>query len=171
MSTELESTRRSFFWKAGAVLSAPVAAATTYASEAAVPDSGTLKRLAQLEDEKAIRELQETLIRHVNAGARDAIHASCIDATAVQLDDGIRSLAPDSAAERGVIEVAVDRLTAVAATPCTALIETAIGPNCTLVEMARLQGEGVVRHTCSGVLEGAYSKHNGVWRIERIVFS
>jgi hypothetical protein len=170
MSTKLESTRRSFFWKFGAILSAPVATATAYASEAAVRDNDALKRLAHLEDEKAILELQKKLIRDFNAGARDAIDASCIDRTAIKLDPRIRSLSPDLSAAPEVIDVAPDRLAAVVTLPCTALIETAIGPNCTLVEMARHQGEGAVRHSCSGVLESACSNRDGTWKIERVVF-
>jgi hypothetical protein len=42
--------------------------------------------------------------------------------------------------------------------------ETEIGPDCTLVEMARQQGSGVVRSSESAVLENTYRRDGG-WKI------
>jgi hypothetical protein len=48
--------------------------------------------------------------------------------------------------------------------------ETAIGPDCPLVEMARQHGGGVVRRTERGVFENAYVRRGGIWKILRSVY-
>ena len=45
---------------------------------------------------------------------------------------------------------------------CTVEIETAIGPSCPLVEMAREQGGGVVMRSEAGVFENAYVRRDGI---------
>ena len=67
-----------------------------------------------------------------------------------------------------MIEVAADRQTATARLHVTVHSETAIDPDCTLVEMAKLQGEGVVRSSEPAVLENTYVRRDGVWRIQRV---
>ena len=68
VTTDKTSTRRSFL-KGGALLVAPLAAA---APPAILADDALKVRLARLEDEAAIRELHQTWLRRVNAGADDA---------------------------------------------------------------------------------------------------
>ena len=63
--------------------------------------------------------------------------------------------------------MAADGQTATAVLHCTVEIESAIGPACTLVEMARQQGGGVTRHTERGVFELTCVKRDGVWNIQR----
>lgn len=53
---------------------------------------------------------------------------------------------------------------------CVVETETEIGPNCTLVEMARQQGEGVLRRSEARVLESGCVKRDGVWKLTRAVF-
>jgi hypothetical protein len=79
-------------------------------------------------------------------------------------------LATDGFGEQDAIEVSPDRTTATARTHCVVQTETAIGPNCTLVEMARGQGEGVLRRSETRVLVSNYVKVRDAWKIERLVW-
>jgi hypothetical protein len=49
-------------------------------------------------------------------------------------------------------------------------MESTIGPNCPLVEMARQQGGGVVRRTEPSVIENKYVRRDGIWKIQRSAF-
>jgi len=170
MSTKSVTTRRRFFWNAGAVLSAPLAVAAGDAS-ALGEDAGALRaRLAELEDLNAIRELQRAYARHVNAQARDSFAALFADPANSPFDASIWSIAAEPFAAQGVIVFADDRATARARMACTVGVATAIEPSCTLVEMARQQGGGMVRRFEQRVLEHAYVKQGGVWKISRSVW-
>ncbi len=172
MKTKAVSTRRSFFWKAGATLSAPLALATTRASGSRVENSEALKaRLANLEDVNAIRELHQTYARHVNARAHDEVVKLFADPSEAQIDESIRNLSADRFGEQDVIEVAAGRNAATARFHCTVRTEIAIEPSCPLVEMARQQGEGVLRRSETRVLENAYVKQGGVWKIKHSAYS
>ena len=122
------------------------------------------------EDVNAIRTLQQTYARLVNSGARDEARKLFADPATAEVASSIRSLSADGFGEHDAIEIAPDRKTATARTHCTVQTETAIGPNCTLVEMAREQGEGVLRRTDKRVLASAYVNQGEVWKIERLVW-
>ena len=132
------TTRRSFIGAAGAALSAPLAAA------------GPAFARPPLDDIAAIRALTQAYARHVNDG---------------EVESGIGRVTSDGFGERDTITIAPDGHTATAVLHCTVEIESAIGPVCTLVEMARQQGGGVTRHTERGVFELACVKCDGVWNI------
>jgi hypothetical protein len=168
MNTKAVTTRRRFFWKAGAALSAPLVVATAHPSESSLEDIEALKaQLAKLEDVNAIRELQQTYARCVNARAHEEVARLFADPSNPQVDDSIRSLCADRFGEQDVIEVAAHRGTARARTHWTVEVETPIEPSCPLVEMALQQGDGVLRRTETRVLESTYVKQSGVWKIER----
>jgi hypothetical protein len=141
MKTKETATRRRFFFGAGAVaLAAPVTFAAS-ASDASRGDVETLEaRLAALEDANAIRELQR---------------AYAIQVRAEEVNDV-------------VIQIAADRRTATARTLCVVQVESPIeAPGCTLVDMARAQGEGVVRRNERRFLEQTFARRDGLWKIER----
>ena len=168
MTTKAMSTRRLFFSKAGAALSAPLAVATASASR---EDSEALEmRLAMLEEIDAIRELHQTYARLINAQAHKEIVALFADPTRAQIDTSIRNVSSDHFAQQDVIDVATDHKTATARIHCRVQVETPIGPSCPLVEMARQQGDGVVRRAEKRVLESDYVKRGGVWKIERMIY-
>jgi hypothetical protein len=143
MSTKDTATRRRFFFGAGAAaLAAPVAFATSV--EAGAPVQADVEalaaQLAALEDANAIRSLQREHARRL--GAREAGDIA--------------------------IEIAADRRTATARTPCVVPVESPIeAPGCTLVDMARAQGEGVLRRDERRVLEQTFVRREGVWQSER----
>jgi hypothetical protein len=66
--------------------------------------------------------------------------------------------------ENDAISLSPDRQTAVCMMHCGVELETAIGPICLLVEMARAQGGGFVRRSESGVFEQSYIKREGCGR-------
>jgi len=74
----------------------------------------------------------------------------------------IRSVTLDA---DGAIAIAVNG-TATARVPCTVETATPIDGRETFVEMARLQGDGVVRRSAQRVLAGTFVKRNGIWKLE-----
>jgi hypothetical protein len=164
------SSRRGFLWRAGALLSAPLGVAATAASAHPASDHGARPgRAAQLEDMNAIRELTRRYLQHVNAGAHDDA-ARLFAAAAHARTDRIRALAADPLVGADAIEIGTTADDASVRIPCTAETATPIEPATPLVAMARAQGGGVVWRSERGVLEGAYVKRGGAWKIERLVF-
>lgn len=137
-------TRRSFFGQAGAALAAPLAATAVIAPDG---DDDLAVRLARLEDSNAIRALLPALLA---APARMALDAS------------VRSIAADG---DDAIAVAADG-TATARLGCTVQAATPIDGGGTLVEMARLQGDGCVVRSERRVLVSAFVKRDGNWKFE-----
>jgi hypothetical protein len=133
------TTRRKFFGSA-ALLAAPLAA------DAAVASDDIAARLAALEDVNAIRALLRDWARDVSAGKVTAPAAS------------IRSLTLDADAA-----ITIEDGTASASVLCTIETATPIDGNETLVEMARQQGDGVVREAGRRALHGSFVKRNGLW--------
>jgi SnoaL-like domain len=165
MKTRLATTRRRFFAKVGAALSAPIAVATAAPSD----DADALdERLGLLEDLDAIRELNRLYAKHVNAGERREVRALFADPARAAVDASIGGLADRFEAHD--IEIAADRASATARIRCSVEIATPIEPSCPLVEMARAQGGGVARRAEPGVLEVDYVKRGAVWRIKRSTY-
>jgi hypothetical protein len=140
-------TRRSFFGQASLVLAAPL---TALAADGRGDD--VTARLAALEDANAIRELLHRYAQRVNDGS-DAPPA--LEARSIALD-------PDPK-----IEIAADD-TAAARAHCTVTTVTPIESCGTLVEMARLQGDGVLKRTERRVLHGRLVKRKGVWQLASV---
>ena len=170
MKTTVNSARRGFLWKATAALAAPLAVGAARAgARAAGERDASHARLTDLEDANAIRELTRRYVRHVNAGAHD-------DAAALFLEPAYAdtraagALAADPLGGEDAIEIAAGGTTANARLHCTAAIEIPIEPVTPLVAMARAQGGGVLKRTDRGVLEAAYVKRDGGWKIERLAF-
>jgi hypothetical protein len=168
MKTKSISTRRRFFWQAGAALSVPLAAAAASPAQADANEASA--RLAALEDEKAIRALQRAYAELINSSAHEKARGLFVNPAAAHIDGSIRSLSAVGFGEHDAIEISPDRKTATARTQCAAQTETAIGPSCTLVEMAREQGEGVLRRAERRVLVGSYVRVGGAWKIEQLVW-
>ena len=147
---DTKPTRRTFFGRAGALLAAPLAAASAAATEP--PSDELAARLAALEDATAIRSLLQRYAQSVNAGAP------------VAPDTRVRTLHLDS-------DVAIDVVghgIATARVACSVETATPIDGRDTLVEMARLQGDGVVKRNERRVLVGSLVKRSGTWQIEQL---
>jgi hypothetical protein len=157
MKRDSVSTRR-WFLKVGAIAAAPLAAA---GSAMAMEDEARKARLARLEDEAAIRALHHDWLRRVNAGDREeaAVEAS------------VRSLRPDLDAGTDAIELAPDGRRASGRFHLIAEAETALPKDCTLAQMAHVQGEGVVRRSEQRVLKAEYVKAGDAWAIAKAELS
>ena len=134
-------TRRKFFMGA-ATLAAPLAIS------AAAANDDTAARLAALEDTSAIRALLRQHAQRVNAGADLAPGPN------------VRSLALDA-------DIAVDIAdgTAIARAACSVDTATPIDGCETLIEMARLQGEGVIKDSERRLLKSSFVKRDGQWHL------
>lgn len=148
-------TRRNFL-KVGAVLAAPLAAAPALANDGA--------RLTQLEDERALRDLHQTWLRSVNAGQGDKPKLTLLPACAEA--EKIRNIVAQPAGPPDDIEI--DASNATGRFHCTVEFETPITKNCTLAQMAYLQGGGFVRRTESRILTINYKKIRGAWSIVQV---
>jgi hypothetical protein len=156
-------TRRSFFGHAGAAIAAPLAATAAFAGER--DGAGFLAgRLAALEDVNAIRALQQRYTRLVGAGRAEAIAALFADPAGAALDGHVRGVVIDG---DDTITIASDG-TAAARVPCIVTTATPIESCGTLVEMARLQGDGFVSGSERRVLESRFVKRDGVWHFASV---
>jgi hypothetical protein len=156
-------TRRSFFGHAGAALAAPLAATAAFAGE----HDGAgyiLGRLAALEDVNAIRALQRRYTRLVGTGRREKIAALFADPARAPIDEHVRSLVLNG---DDTFAIATDG-TATGRVPCIVTTATPIESCGTLVEMARLQGEGFVTRSECRTLATTFVKRDGAWRIDHV---
>jgi hypothetical protein len=154
-------TRRSFFGHAGAALAAPLAATAAFAGELDGKRYIVGRRDA-LDDINALRALQLTFARLVGAGSGEAIAALFADPARASVEKHVRGVVVDG---DDAIAIYTDG-TATARVPCTVETATPIESCGTLVEMARLQGDGVVRRSERRALVSAFVKRGGVWRFE-----
>ena len=169
MNTNNVSTRRRFLSTAGAALSAPLAVAGANVSASGAQDRTSIEaRLADLEDVNAIRKLHRTYAILVNRHAHDEMAGLFAVPSQATVDESIGGLSADRFGEDDVIELTPDRQSATGRFQCFVQTKTAIGPTCTLVEMAHAQGEGFIERSQRHVIEAAYVKKDGVWKIRRV---
>ena len=168
MKEKATASRRRFLWTAGAAASAPLAAVATAGGAREAQDAGMLEaRVAKLEDLNAIRLLHQTFAQLTNARAYRDAEALFVDPATAGIDESISSVATDGVGGADEIELAADGRSATARVRCTVRTESPIGPDCTLVAMARAQGEGYVRSTATRVLVTDYVKLGDDWKIRR----
>ncbi len=136
------TTRRKFFGGAAA-LAAPLAAGTAVASD------DLAARLAALEDEKTIRALLRDWAHGVGAGK---VAAPAANIHGVTLDADLSITVTENGTARATV-------------PCVIETATPIDGNETLVEMARQQGDGVVRGAERRVLHSSFVKRDGSWHL------
>jgi hypothetical protein len=163
MKTLADATRRAFL-KGSALIAAPLAVAAAPAAMAMGADDSK-DRLARLEDIEAVRALHRDFVAHVNARRLDAAAALFADPAKAALDSGVTRLA----AEAETVTLSDDRQSATLTAACAVSTETAIESDCTLAQMARLQGDGVIRAVAARGLSASFVKLDGAWRIGRVV--
>lgn len=152
------ATRRGFFVKAGAVLSAPAALAGAVQATATHAESGSLAaRLAELEDENALRRISAGLIGAVKDGSHDALECSGTGLREILLDNLDSAPTFDFSNARGSARVRL-RCTARFAAPIEA-------PGSALLDMARAQGEGFVQSARTQMLEIDCEKSESGWSV------
>ncbi|GEM_PF-3188279 len=183
---DVDSTRRAFLGRAGAVLCGPVAIAAAGAAGLARTDARARAaeaergasgmaileaRLANLEDRNAIRELHQRYVRHLNEhafgeGAYGRLLDLFTDDATVQVESHARWV--EDGSHRDVIVVAPDRHSAAARFHGLVEVEAPLPAVSPLIEMARQQGQGVARWWERGVHEAEFARIGGRWRIAQL---
>jgi hypothetical protein len=149
-----------------------------------------------LEDANAIRKLHQSYEAYLDQGLYEEIVSLFADDGEVYFngglfsgkDKGIRRLYQghfnegltgkqiepgpgcqrDAAKHQDAIEVATDRKSAKARFAFSMRVGTPMDSESTLVQMARLQGQGIVHWWESGIYENSYMKIGDAWKIKRI---
>ena len=154
------STRRGFFLKAGAAISAP--AAFTVSVPATADTSSKLElRIADLEDANALRRLSAEFISRINAG---------VD-TGVVFRSAVAEIAAEDFDNHAIVDISDDRRQASLRITCTVGFDVPIeAPGSVLVEMAQLQGEGSLRQMRAQILELSCARAQSGWTITRAQF-
>jgi hypothetical protein len=162
--------RRRFIRTAGVALSAPLAAAAVAQAAPVAGGDGLRARLARLEDLDAIRALTRAWRRHLEADDLEAAAALFADPSRGAVEGIARDARIERASDENGVVVSEDGRSASATVSCTMAIETPLEADCTLVEMAQLQGGGVARRVEAGVLDAEYVRRPEGWRIGRAVY-
>jgi hypothetical protein len=192
-----DSGRRSFLWKAGAAMSAAVAAAVPGMAKSGDSKDAEADRLAHqlgvLEDEKAIRALHQTYEALLDGGQYEGVSGLFKEDASVVFNGGVfkgknsvarlyrdhfsagltgKKIGPApgfEAAQEAVI-VAADRKSAQARFPYSIQVGAPMASNSSLVQLARLHGEGIMKWCESGVYEISYTKcrKDGSWKIAKL---
>lgn len=195
MAIKQNTGRRSFIWKAGAALSAGLAATVPGMARASNNDKDLMRRLARMEDEHAIRELHRSYENFLHSGRYSEIAGLFTDNAEVIFNGGIyrdrnrgisrlyrdhfsagmtgRLMGPapgfeiDDAQQPDVLELSEDGRSARGRFTYSIQVGAAIDDDSVLVKMARLHGEGIRKWWEGGIYEVTYVKH-GSWKIARL---
>jgi len=154
-------------------------------------------QIGSLEDAMAIRTLHQVYESHLDKGMYEEIVSLFADDGEVVFNGGIfagkesvrrlycdhfRSgltgkkigsapgFEPDSAQLRDIVEVAPDRKSAKAQFPYSMQVGTPMTADSQLVEMARLQGEGILKWWEGGIHEVSCVKDGGNWKIRKLTY-
>jgi hypothetical protein len=138
-------------------MSAP--AAFVAAGEPPRAATGALEaRVAALEDEIELRRLAAKLVQQINGGSRDVLEAGSAELREI--------VAADVEATCSSAVIPSDRRAARVRLPCTVCFDEPIdAPGSSLVDMARLQGEGVLPRLEARMLEAHCERTGGRWRL------
>jgi hypothetical protein len=190
--------RRSFIKKSGAALSGVLAAAVAGSAKTAPSTTASddlALRLGKLEDANAVREVYRAYESALNQGRyEDALNLFAVDSEVsfdggifAGKDEGVRRLymenfrqgltgkkvemsesLTDIAAEN--IEAAADRKSAKAVFSYSMRVGTPMDASLQLVQMARIQGGGILHRRESGNCEVSFMKEEESWKISRIEY-
>jgi hypothetical protein len=157
-------------------------------------------RLGILEDEKAIRTLHQTYQTHLDNGMYEDVADLFAEDGEVVFNGGVfkgqkngisrlyrdcfssgltgKKIEPapgfevDSKQQQETIKVSADRLSASAQFPYSIQVGTPMAPDSQLVQMARLQGGGIMKWCEGGTYEISYAKDikDGGWKIKRLEY-
>jgi hypothetical protein len=198
-SSKPNTGRRSFLWKAGAAMAAAAAAVVpgmARPSAGKKTEAETLAhRLGMLEDAQAIRALHQTYEALLDSGNYGQLPDLFTEDAAVVFNGGVfkgknsvarlyrdhfstgltgKKLGPAPGIEAApeAVSVAEDRKSAKAQFPYSIQVGAPMQSESSLVQMARLQGEGIVKWCESGIYELAYTKcrKDGSWKITKLEY-
>jgi hypothetical protein len=155
-------------------------------------------RIGSLEDANAIRSLHRMYESRLDRGMYEEVVDMFADEGEVVFnggvfagkDKGIRRLycdrfssgqtgkkiepapgfEPDPVEQQDIVEVAPDRKSANARFAYSMQVGAPIISDLTLVEMARLQGQGILKWWEGGIHEASFVKNGGSWKIKRLEY-
>ncbi|MEJ2247710.1 MAG: nuclear transport factor 2 family protein [Acidobacteriota bacterium] len=191
--------RRSFIWKTGAAMSAVVAsAAAGFSKPDSTPDTGLKNQVGMLEDANSIRRLHQIYASRLDRGLyEEAVDMFTEDGEVAfngglfkGKDRGVRRLfcvlfksgltgkkiepapgfEPDPEQQQDIVEVAADRKSACGKFSYSMQVGTPMSEDSSLVHMARLQGEGILKWWEGGVHEASYVKVGDSWKIRSLEY-
>jgi len=150
------------------------------------------------EDTNAIRSLHQTYESHLDRGMYEKVVNLFADDGEVVFNGGIYTgkekgirrlycdqfrsgftgrkiepapgFQPDPAQHQDIVEVTLDRKSATGQFPYSIQVGTPMASNSSLVEMARLQGEGIKKWWEGGIHEVSYVKEGDSWKIKRLEY-
>jgi len=186
-----DTGRRSFIWKTGAAVSAVFASAVAGVSKPSV------KQADSAEDSNAVRTLHRTYEARLHEGRYEEALALFSDKAEVVYngglfagDKGLRRLycslftagqtgrkvepaagfEPDPAQETDIVVISADGKSATGRFPYSMLVGTPMEGDSSLVAMARLHGEGIMKWWEGGTCEASYEKAGRSWKIKRLEY-
>lgn len=194
VNKQTNSNRRSFIRTAGAAVTAGLATTVPAMAKTNNNDKGLKLKLVRLEGEKAIRELHRNYENLLNSGSYEQITDLFVNDAEVIFnennyrgrDSGISRLycekfkagltgkkmepARDIQVDEDVIKVSEDGNTATARFSYSIQVGEPMEEDNSLVQMARLHGEGIYKSWEGGVYEVEYVKDriDGNWKIARL---
>ena len=154
-------------------------------------------KLGSLEDANAVRRLHQTYESRLTEGRHEDVVGMFADDAEVVYNgglfagkEGIRRLycsyfaprltgkriepapgfEPDPAQQLDIVEVAADRRTATGQFPFSMQVGEPMTANSSLVDMARLQGQGIVKWWEGGTCAASYVKVGKSWKIRRLEY-
>jgi len=179
-------------------MSAVVASAVAGVAGAKQSTDTTLQdRIGSLEDAEAIRRLHQAYESRLDRGMYEDVVGMFADDAEVVFNGGlfagkkgIRRLycdhfnsgltgkkiepAPgfqlEPEQQQDIVEVALDRKAATGQFPYSMQVGTPMTGDSSLVQMARLQGEGIVKWWEGGIYEASYVKVGDGWKIRRLEY-
>jgi SnoaL-like protein len=152
-------------------------------------------RIGSLEDANAIRRLHQAYESRLDRGMYEEVAGMFTDDAEIVYSGGVftgkagirrlycdhfasgrtgRKIEPapgfetDPAQQLDIVEVAGDRKTATGQFPYSIQVGAPMSGDSSLVEMARLQGEGIVHWWESGITEVSYVKKDNTWKIGKL---
>ncbi|MEJ2109511.1 MAG: nuclear transport factor 2 family protein [Acidobacteriota bacterium] len=197
-SPERQNGRRSFLRKTGVAASALLASAAAGLAKSTSNESvDAVDSKALLEENNAVRRLQQAYESHLHEGRHEEIlNLFAVGAEAVFNNGlfagrkGIRRLycglfnqgqtgrkiepAPgyelNPTQQQDTVDIAPDRQSAIGYFPYSIQVGSPMTPDSSLVEMARLHGEGIRKWWEGGIQQVRYVKEGSEWKIRRIEY-
>jgi len=190
-SPKPDAGRRSFIWKTGAAVTAALASAAVGVSKSKTDDANPLQIL---EDMNAIRNLHKTYETRLDKGMYEEVVSLFSEDAEVFYNGGIftgrkgvqrlyvdhfsrgvtgKRIEPApgfQTEEQETIEVVSNRKTAKARFHFSMQVGEPMTGNSSLVELARLQGGGIVKWWEGGICEASYVKVGESWKIRRLEY-
>lgn len=165
MGKTTQTSRRSFL-KSGALVAAPVAAIGV--PVAALAADGSKAALTRLQDERAIDMLNRDFLRAFNQSGAKGTANLFAGRKAPKIAEGINRLSMDMAEVPKSFAIAADGTSAAARFECTVEMTEALEGQETIVQMARLQGNGAGTHSARKTLSAQYAKSGDDWLIANV---